>query len=264
MKSVYWITLIIFSLAVGIPVPGLSADAGRPLVLFDQGHGQAFVIEETGDLQLSGLAGLFRDAGFEVKASKQTITPQLLSGVDCLVISGPFVPFTAEEAENIKQFVEQGGFVTVMIHITPTVMNLLGKLDIASTNGALNEIDNVLGGAGKDFAVTRLEQHPITNGLSRFSVYGAWGLKPKHDNAKIIAKTGPKSWVDLNRDGKFDPGDGSGEFGIIVAGSLGKGGYAIFGDDALFQNRFLKDDNVLLAKNLANWMRKMVLARPSL
>jgi hypothetical protein len=262
MKSVYWIALIIFSLAVGIPVPGLSADATRPLVLFDQGHGQAFVIEETGDLQLSALAGLFNDAGFEVKGSRQAITPQLLSGVDCLVISGPFALFTTEEAENIRQFIEQGGFVTVMIHITPTVKNLLGKLDIASTNGPLNETENVLGGGGKDFSVTHLEQHPVTNGLKRFSVYGVWGLKPEYENAKIIAKTGPKSWVDLNRDGKFDPGDGSGEFGVIVAGALGKGGYVVFGDDALFQNRFLKDDNLLLAKNLANWIRKMVPPRP--
>jgi hypothetical protein len=143
-------------------------------------------------------------------------------------------------------------------------MDLLGEFGVASTNGAVNEVRNVLGGGGKDFSVIRLEPHPLTKGLRRFSVYGAWGLKPERRNAKIIAKTSPKSWVDLNRDGVFGPGDGAGDFGIIVTGNLGKGEFAVFGDDAIFQNRFLKDDNLLLGKNLVNWMRVKLSGRLSI
>ncbi len=264
MKSVYYIALITLLLGLGLSVPDLHAAQRKPVVLFDQGHGQAFVIEKSGDLQLSGLAELFSKAGFEVKAGTQAITPELLSGIDCLVISGPFRPFTTEEAGAIRNFIKQGGYVSVMIHITPPVLELLKELGIFTTNGPINEVKNVIGGEGKDFTVSRLAPHPLTKGLRRFSAYGVWGLNPESDSAKIIAKTSPRSWVDLNRDGKFSSGDAAQEFGVIVAGNLGMGEFAVFGDDAIFQNRFLKKDNLLLGKNLVQWMLQGHLKRISI
>jgi hypothetical protein len=35
---------------------------------------------------------------------------------------------------------------------------------------------------------------------------------------------------------------------------MGKGRYIIFGDDALFQNRFLVGENLFLAGNLVAWL----------
>ena len=101
-----------------------------------------------------------------------------------------------------------------------------------------------------------LGPHPLTKGLRRFSAYGVWGLQPESGTGKVIAKTSPRSWVDLNRDGKFGRGDAAQEFGVVIAGKLGRGEFAVFGDDAIFQNRFLKDDNLLLGKNLVSWMRR--------
>lgn len=258
MKSAYFILVAALLLGLGIHLPAFPADLVKPVVLFDQGHGQAFVIEKRGDLHLSGLAGLFREAGFTVKTGRQAITPQVLSGVDGLVLSGPFVLYTAAEIETVRKFVERGGRLSIMIHITPAVNNLLKAFGVDSTTGPVNEVVNVLGGGGKDFSVTRLGPHPITKGLTRFSAYGVWGLRPERSSAKIIAASSPKSWVDLNKDGRLNPRDAVQEFGIIVAGTLGKGEFAIFGDDAIFQNRFLRDGNLQLGKNLAGWMREMV------
>lgn len=42
---------------------------------------------------------------------------------------------------------------------------------------------------------------------------------------------------------------------MVVAGSYGKGRFAVFGDDAIFQNRFLDADNRKLAANLARWLK---------
>jgi hypothetical protein len=265
MKSGYRMLFIsIVMMGLWTAVPRLSADIANPVVLFDQGHGQTFVIEKTGDLHLSALATLFRKNGFEVKTGRQAITSQLLSGVDGLVISGPFMPFTASECAAIKKFIERGGRVAVMIHITPTVSNLLKELGIVSTTGPVNEVINIRGGGGKDFSITSLEEHSLTRGLSSFTVYGSWGLNPERGNAKIIAKSSQKSWVDLNRDGKYGPRDAAQEFGIVVAGSIGKGEFAVFGDDAIFQNRFLKNGNLLLGKNLVNWMREKLSGRFSI
>jgi hypothetical protein len=59
----------------------------------------------------------------------------------------------------------------------------------------------------------------------------------------------------LNRDGKFNSTDAQQSFGVAIAGTYGKGKYVVFGDDAIFQNVFLKGENMALGKNLARWLR---------
>ncbi|HXQ23784.1 MAG TPA: hypothetical protein VN812_19045, partial [Candidatus Acidoferrales bacterium] len=56
----------------------------------------------------------------------------------------------------------------------------------------------------------------------------------------------------------LDPGDAVQSFGVLVAGQLGLGRFAIFGDDALFQNQFLMGGNVVLARNLVAWLTQAV------
>ena len=63
------------------------------------------------------------------------------------------------------------------------------------------------------------------------------------------------AWIDLNGDGKFNETDARQSFGVVIAGALGKGSYVIFGDDAIFQNKFLDQENMPLGKNLADWMK---------
>jgi hypothetical protein len=46
-----------------------------------------------------------------------------------------------------------------------------------------------------------------------------------------------------------------GSVGVIVAGELGAGRFVVFGDDAIFQNKFLDEQNRRLAKNLARWLQ---------
>ena len=40
----------------------------------------------------------------------------------------------------------------------------------------------------------------------------------------------------------------------VVAGEIGKGGYIVFGDDAIFQNEFLERYNGPFAKNMVKWL----------
>jgi len=37
---------------------------------------------------------------------------------------------------------------------------------------------------------------------------------------------------------------------------LGKGGFLVFGDDAIFQNKFMGTNNKALAANLAGWLKQ--------
>lgn len=215
MLTVFWL-LLGFS-------NSYSYDKKRPVVLFDQGHGQVFLIEKSEELDLSSLANLFKESGFEVRSGQGKITSELLSDVNSLIISGPFRPFIGSEIAEIKKFIERGGSVAIMIHVALIIKDLLDQLGLAFTPGSINETEGIVGALGKDFLVRKLERHPLFDGLKDFSVYGAWGLVPKNHNNIVIAMTSTNAWIDKNGNNRFDSNDISGEFGIVVVGNYGKG-----------------------------------------
>lgn len=225
-----------------------------PVVLFDEGHGQPFVIAGERPLDLSGLAGVFTSAGYEVRASRQQFDAALLADVDVLVISGAFQPLRAEEIAVVQEFVTRGGGLAVMLHIAPPLAGLLHALEVDFSNGTLREHDQVIDGNPQDFRVSQLASHPLNAGLNDFALYGVWALRGTAPAVEVVAQTGPHGWVDLNHDGSFGAGDPVQPFAVVVAGTLGVGRYAVFGDDALFQNRFLEGNNRALAANLARWL----------
>jgi hypothetical protein len=225
-----------------------------PVVLFDEGHGQPFLISGERPLDLSTLAGVFTAAGYEVRSSREPLDVAQLASCNVLVISGAFQPLRAEEVAAIQAFVARGGGLAVMLHIAPPLAGLLHPLEVDFSNGTLREHDRVIDGNPQNFRVTSLAPHPLTAGLTDFAVYGAWALRGTAPAVEVVAQTGGHSWVDLNHDGILDAGDAVQAFGVAVAGSAGQGRYAVFGDDALFQNRFLDGNNRLLADNLVRWL----------
>jgi len=228
--------------------------AESPVVLFDQGHGQRFLIEKEGDLDLSGLAGIFQGHRLTVGYHRHPLSSEALKDVDGLVISGPFAPFGDGEVAAVGEFLERGGRLCVMLHIGQPLLPLLEALGVSVSKGVVNEGDNITGSNPLDFHVTRLESHPIHEGLERCALYGAWGLEAANRKARIIARTGPGAWIDKGRDRTRTPDEPAGEVGVVAAGTVGKGAFVVFGDDAVFQNRFLKEGNLALAVNLARWL----------
>jgi len=243
------IGLFLLSLAV------VQAEAEKRTVIFDQGHGQKFVIEKEGDLQLSGFSGLLKKEGYDVKVNAVRINDAALNTADVLLISGAFQPFSPEEINAIIRFLERGGKLCVMLHIPQPLTGLMNRLKVYASNGVIQEQENTINNAPKEFFITDMEKHEITKGLKKIGVHGAWALMTESTTAQIIARTGPKAWIDLNGDGKFNETDARQSFGVVIAGALGKGRYIIFGDDAIFQNKFLDQENMPLGKNLADWMK---------
>lgn len=230
--------------------------AAQHRVLFDQGHGQAFTIEKDGDLQLSQLADRLRDNGWQVAATPAPLTPQLLNEVDALIISGAFKPFSDTEIKTIGGFLQNGGRLVVLLHIAPPLVPLLAELGVASANGVVRERDKslIIGGEPLYFKVANLKEHTLNKGLAYFSLYGGWPLAALHGGVRTIASTSPMAWIDLDRDQALSSKDAVQEFGVLVTGNIGKGEFAVFADDAIFQNRFLKGENETLVENLSLWM----------
>jgi len=94
----------------------------------------------------------------------------------------------------------------------------------------------------------------VVNRIQEFSAYGVWGLINKDQSVRIVASTGPNAWIDLRQD-KKQTKENTSSFGVIVAGEMGQGAYLVFGDDAIFQNKFLDANNKALAANLAAWLK---------
>jgi hypothetical protein len=231
-----------------------ASGAAAQTVLFDNGHGERFKIDDKGPLQLSGLAEIVKAAGSEVGTLDQPISDQTLKGADALVISGAFRPVNNEEIQAVLRFLKRGGKVAIMLHIAPPLANLLDSLQIRHTNGVIQERDNLIEDQPLNFRVTHIADHPVVNRIREFSAYGVWGLINIDQTARIVASTGPNAWIDLHQD-KKQTKENTSSFGVIVAGEMGLGGYIVFGDDAIFQNKFLDPNNKALAANLAAWLK---------
>ena len=233
----------------------VQADVKKRTVMFDQGHGQKFVIEKEGNLQLSKFTELLKEKGYDIKINTGQINDSTLNAADVLIISGAFQPLSPEEIDAIISFIERGGKLCVMLHIPQPLTVLLSRLKIFVLNGVIQEQENIINNQTKDFFIINMEKHELTKGLKKIGVHGAWALMTEGKTSQIIARTGPKAWIDLNRDGSFHEIDVRQSFAVIIAGTLGKGQYVVFGDDAIFQNKFLDQENMPLGVNLAAWMK---------
>jgi len=243
--------LILFSLTA-CKRPPLPA----PVLLFDQGHGQQALIDNIRLDDLSKFAALFKEAGFQVSASRQVLSRDTLAKADSLIIAGPNRPLNNLELQEIGEFLQNGGQLCLLLANARSANNLLAALGVAAANMVVYEQQGVIATDPKKFRVKNLaKRHPLTKGIPEFKIYGAWPLNTAL-MANVIAKTSDKSWVDLNLDQQLTPGDAVQSFPVIVTGQVGHGHYVVFGDEALFRNRYLTENNLQLAKNLADWFKR--------
>ena len=225
-------------------------------VLFDEGHRQAFTIEKKGRLDLSTFSQIIIDAGNQVHATKHPFTKGIFSEVDALIISGPFKSFLPLEITEIKRFVQSGGKLVVLIHISPTVGDLLAAFDIKVSNYIVNEHEQLLDNKSSSFVVSRLSEHALFTDISHFNLYGGWALKAVNHAMVPIASTSSNAWLDINKNKQRDSQDHQLTADLIIHGAFGHGEILIFADDAIFQNRFIINNNKKMAKNLAKWLRQ--------
>lgn len=241
-------------MVVLLAVHPLNVEARQIRVLFDEGHGQKFLVDQTGPLDLSGLSALFQNEGLLVMSSKGEITEKVLADVDVLVLSGAFVPFSLAEISVIVNFVQKGGHLCVMLHVGLPVAELLKELNVYVSKGVVHEQENLIQQADTNFYVTASGKHELMKGIERFKVFGGWALLTDNANAATIGLTSTSAWIDTNMNGERDARELQRPLGLAIAGTAGDGRFVVFGDDAIFQNRYLSEENMQLGENLAKWL----------
>jgi len=246
--------LILLPLLVSAADPAPAPATAKPVVLFDQAHNQKFLIEEKGNLHLSSLAGIIAGTGATVRSSTEPLSDAVLANVTALVISGAFQPLLPAEVAVVTRFIERGGRLALMLHIPQPLTPLLEKLEIDYTNFVLHEQENIIDNDTLNFRATNLSAPELFAGIPAVCFYGTWALTNTAANGRVVAKTSAKSWLDVDGDRQLSAGDAVGSFGVAVLGTLGKGHFLVLGDDALFQNRFMDENNSKFAVNLSKWL----------
>ena len=229
--------------------------AAERQVLFDQGHGQRFLLSGSEPLGLSGLAAELRAQGLTPKPLSGVITPASLRGAAALVVSGSFLAFTDQELSAIDGFLGKGGRLCVMLHIADPVRPLLQRLGVGVTRAPIMEQVNLVDNNPLAFKVVNFAKHRVTAGLTGFNVNGCWGLGNIAPASQVQAWSSNQAWSDTNGDGRRGADEPTATLGVLAGGGQGKGAYLVFGDDAIFQNQFLIGGNLALAKNLAGWLK---------
>lgn len=236
------------SLVIGTGCERIMSRPGR--ALFDEAHHQKFLSNRADDLDLSGFAAMIRSRGLTVNANTTPLTPAILSEIDMLVISGPFLELDGAETDAVAGFVQDGGKLLVLLHIPGPAVQLLARLGVYTSNGVIREAEHLVGNDPNYFEVVDLDP---SKRLAPFHANGAWALLPDGKHVAALASTGQRAWVDLDRDGLLSPSETVQSFAVAVAGRYGMGEFIVFGDDAVLQNRFLHEHNGPLAERLLDW-----------
>lgn len=222
-------------------------------VLFDQGHGQRSLLAPSDPGGFSELARIFQEQGLQPVASQAPLSSETLTGCTAVVIAGPMAPLTNPELVSLGKFLRQGGQLCLLLKVTEPATPLLQNLGLAVSNRTINETSQLLDEHPTHFAVAALTPHPLTQGVRQFKIHDSLALNPREE-ANVLGKTSPQAWIDLNGNGQRDPQDAQQSFSVMVTGPFGRGRFAVFGSESLFQNQLLSGDNQQLAQNLARWL----------
>jgi len=227
----------------------------RPLARFDSSHGEIFSVFGDGPLDYTAFGQMMREAGFDVIEPAEPITDTSLKNLRLLVIAGPTRPYEHREVQTIRQFVEDGGRLLVLLHIAPPVARLTETFGIFVSNFVVSEHEGSIGGKAQDFYVTRFIPHPVATDVSRIAVFGSWGLMAEAP-AVVVAETSDDAWVDFDRNGLLNSDEPRQSFGILAVVKYGDGRMVVVADDAPFATRFLDEgDNRKLAENIVHWLK---------
>ncbi|MBI5641981.1 MAG: hypothetical protein HY954_00745 [Deltaproteobacteria bacterium] len=241
------------------PSAGQDLTAGKSAsgkVVFDLSHSEIFSPVKKGPLHYTQFYDNIRKSGSEVSLNKKPITPKALERVKTYIIAGPAQPITKDEIETLRNFVNNGGNLLLLLHISGPVAPLSVEFGIVVSNFVISDVAGNINNKSQDFYVTSFARHPVTAGLNKIAVYGTWGLMAEV-NAEVLAGTSDKAWADMNRNREFDKDEPTQSFGVIAANEYGKGKVVVVADDAPFANQFIGEaDNKKLADNIIRWFKE--------
>ncbi len=166
-----------------------------------------------------------------------------------LIICGPKRMFTREDIEKIKDFVENGGRVLILVHIPPSINlgTLLSELGFSYGSAVVYQIKD--GKFSQDIVVKVFNgefKQNLFKEVEKITVYGGFYI-----NNAIACADG---YADINKDGILSEEEKR-YYGIVGYKKIGRGEVLVITDDAMFLDRYISSaDNTKFAENIAEWL----------
>lgn len=225
--------------------------------VFDMSHGEIFKPFDETPGSYSEYYKLYQENGFDVSINEKPIAEDALSNAKVLVIAGPMIKFDKLEISVIKNFVQNGGSLLVLAHISSPLTDLMQEFNIVISGFVTSEAENLIGSSSQDFFVQDFENHTITKGIRKIAVFGSWSII-SNEPARNVAWTSKAAWSEVNKNMKFDIDYEKQErLGVVSAAEYGKGKVVIIADDAVFLDKFINTaDNRLLGENIITWFKE--------
>jgi len=217
-------------------------------ILFDESHGEP-TLEEL----YTSFTKTMKELGSEVEVLKSApLTGEALGAGDVFMTSFPQDPFSAEEINTIKSFVEGGGGLFV-VGEEGNWEGFKEKINTLSKEFGIefndDEVHDPTDSISESYSrIHTLKEHPISEGVKDFMIYGGCSLKIS-GNAQAVA-TGDDDTFSTHgyyKEGEYPP--------VLAAAEYGSGRVVCIGDGSLFRDNFIDQyNNRKLAINIISWL----------
>ncbi|MBC7128025.1 MAG: hypothetical protein H5T32_07445 [Candidatus Methanosuratus sp.] len=165
-----------------------------------------------------------------------------------LLIVGPDLPFSPEDASRIRSYLESGGIVVLMDDFGEGNSLLEGLGVGARINGSML-LDPLFMQSSRYCPVASSDHAPASHApptgsgspYSRVTLDYA-SVVDLEGGGKVLIWSSPFSYLDLDSDGSYTAGEPTGPFPVAVELGLGRGRLVVVSDSSLLINSLLASD----------------------
>lgn len=223
-----------------------------PVAVFDGSHQEIFSPYSNEPMGYSELFMRLEKSDYRVLINEENITEEILGRTDLYIIAGPVGEFSKEDAILLKDYVNNGGDVLILVHISPSVATVLNEFDISISRHVVAESENIID-YPQNFHLVDITDDPLTKEVTQLAAYGSWALRTGAD-PDCLAWASSSAWLDKNRDMMLDPDERQDKYCIIIKKEPLMGKILVIGDDAPFINAYIDEsDNNVLLENTISW-----------
>jgi hypothetical protein len=203
--------------------------------------------------QWNGTSAL-AEKGFIAVSADFTTTLSSTNGAAVLLIIGPSRQFSRVEADFIADFVQKGGLLVLADNFgsSNSLLNLLG-LPVRFDDKLL--ADGLFYRSQPAFPViSDFSSSEFSTGLKELVLDYATVLDIfDGGDVKVLARSSPFSFLDLNQNGQKDTREPSGPFPVLAEVELGRGAVVLFTSPASFANGLIHEaNNIRVIENVMN------------
>ena len=175
------------------------------------------------------------------------------------VILAPTEPYSANESQRIREFVERGGTAVIADDFGPHSNPLLATIGADARFSRLQLRDEREYYRGPSLPLApNVTTTPYTRGVSQLTLNGATAVEP--GNATPIVTSSEFAYLDRNATGNLSAGDELGAYPVVAVEFIEGGQVITISDPSIFINSMLtQPDNRVFATQLVETHERAIL-----